>query len=60
MLDLAKSLPGTRIRIFSGVKPGSVKRAMALAVGEEENNVTHQTLDGDRGIERLGTVVFAP
>lgn len=60
MLDLAKNLPGTRIRIFSGIKPGSIKRAMALAVGEEGNNMTHQALDGGRGIDRLGTIVFAP
>lgn len=35
MLSLATSLPGTRIRIFSGLQPGGVKRALLLAAAEE-------------------------
>ncbi|CAN0443788.1 unnamed protein product [Ascophyllum nodosum] len=52
MLDLAKKLPSTRIRIFSGIEPGQVKRAMLLAATTEGDN-------GDRR-QRLGTVIFAP
>ena len=52
MLDLAKKLPSTRIRIFSGIEPGQVKRAMLLAATTEGD-------DGDRR-QRLGTVIFSP
>lgn len=35
MLSLVESLPGTRIRIFSGLEPGGVKRALLLAAAED-------------------------
>lgn len=34
MLSLVESLPGTRIRIFSGLEPGGVRRALLLAAAE--------------------------
>lgn len=63
MVSLVESLPGTRIRIFSGLEPGGVKRALLLAArGQNEVEKTPGiSVDvGDSNAEPgFGTVILA-
>lgn len=71
MLSLVESLPGTRIRIFSGLAPGGVKRALLLAAAEHgvepepSPDVVRAVGSGGRGgtsgapRDGLGTVILA-
>lgn len=55
MLSLVENLPGARIRIFSGLKPGAVKEALLLAARGDEDNIQLE----DAGNEGIGTVIAA-
>lgn len=62
MVSLAESLPGTRIRIFSGLEPGNVERALLLATGADKGHndggeEAGTTIAG--GGHGLGTVISA-
>ncbi len=57
MLSLAESLPGTRIRIFSGLEPGGVKRALLLAATAAAE-AEKEPSPGSR-IQGVGTVIVA-
>lgn len=60
MLSLVESLPDTRIRIFSGLEPGSVKRALLLAARERDDEKTAEII-GRNGCPdgKLGTIISA-
>ena len=68
MLSLVERLPGTRIRIFSGLEPGGVKRALLLAAAEDGQELetapdaAHRIGSGGGGgggAPSLGTVIVA-
>ena len=49
MLSLAETLPGTKIRIFSGLETGGVKRALLLAAAARENGGNGRGSEGSGG-----------
>lgn len=49
MLSLAESLPGTRIRIFSGLEPGGIRRALQLAAAADSEDSTPCGGEGSSG-----------
>ncbi|CAM9192583.1 unnamed protein product [Scytosiphon promiscuus] len=66
MLSLAESLPGTRIRIFSGLESGGVKHALLVAAGKGSEGSAPYGGGGDRSSRGtdgrklgLGTVIVA-
>ncbi|CBN76705.1 aspartate/glutamate/uridylate kinase [Ectocarpus siliculosus] len=65
MISLVESLPGARIRIFSGLTPGGVKRTLLLAAGREGQEPTQGGSGGSSGgsggptTGGLGTVIVA-
>lgn len=66
MLSLVESLPGTRIRIFSGLEPNGVRAALLMAAeGEEgvDNKFGDSGSRGDTGVGEqgrgVGTVISA-
>ncbi|CAM9484273.1 unnamed protein product [Ectocarpus sp. 12 AP-2014] len=65
MISLVESLPGARIRIFSGLSPGGVKRTLLLAAGRDGQEPTQGGHGGSSGGSSgpttggLGTVIVA-
>lgn len=58
MLSLVETLPGSRIRIFSGIEPGCVKHALLLAA-EGEDGVERTPCGCGGGSGGLGTILAA-
>lgn len=59
MVSLVESLPRTRIRIFSGLEPGGVKRALLLATAADNGHGEEGESTSADGADRLGTVISA-
>lgn len=61
MLTLVENLPGTGTRIFSGLEPGGVERALLLAAAELKKDREEEE-DGKAGRAAgggLGTVILS-
>lgn len=59
MLSLVEKLPDTRVRIFSGLEPGEVERALLLATVEKtkERDEEDEGNAGSAAAGGLGTVI---